>query len=171
MNKEQTIMNGPSMIEASDKRSIKKLVRSRGFDENGIYEFEENLNTSKEREPGNINNGFVTGHFDTGIDEPIILRKNDFLSASWRRICSSMGYPYNDANEIDCFIISKNGIRVEVDIKTPDEYDLESASKYLNITDAAIDTSSTGRYISDSVKITNSNMSKKDKGISEYLNS
>ena len=52
-----------------------------------------------------------------------------------------------------------------------DEYDLESASRHLNITDAAIDTSSTGRYISNSVKITNSNMSKKDKGISEYLNS
>lgn len=170
MNKEQAIMNGPNTIEASDERSIKKLVRSRGFDENGIYEFEENLNTSKEREPGNINNGFVTGHFNTDIDEPVILRKNDFLSASWRRICSSMGYPYNDANEIDCFIISKSGIRVEVDIKTPDEYDLESTSKYLNITDAT-DTNSTSHYTSDSVKLINSSMSEKDKGIKEYLNS
>lgn len=169
MSKEQVIMNGPKSVEESNERSIKKLVRSRGFDENGRYKFEENTsNPIKDRNPGNINNGFVTGYFDTNIDEDIILRKNDFLAASWRRICSCMGYPYNDANEIDAFIISENKIRVQIDIKTPDEYTIENSRSIFGETSIT----STGTVFFDNTTVTaENNASEKDKGIKEYLNS
>ena len=125
--KETVLMKGAAAIQQSEEKSIKKLMKSRGFDENGFYKFEEiESRAIPNREPGNINNGYVSGYFNTTIEEPVILRKNDFLTNSWKRICSCMGFPYNNSDEIDSFTITAEGVKVSICVKTPEEYKIKA---------------------------------------------
>ncbi len=125
--KETVLMKGAAAVPQSEEKSIKKLMRSRGFDENGFYKFEEiESRPITNREPGNINNGYVSGHFTTAIEEPIVLKRSEFLANSWKRICSCMGFPYNNSDEIDSFKITDDLITVFVDVKTPEEFNIEN---------------------------------------------
>lgn len=124
--KETVLMKGAAAVPQSEEKSIKKLMRSRGFDENGFYKFEEiESRPIGNREPGNINNEYVSGYFTTAIEEPIVLKRNEFLANSWKRICSCMGFPYNNSDEIDSFKITEDCITVFVDVKTPEEFNID----------------------------------------------
>lgn len=128
--KETVLMKGAAAIPQSEEKSIKKLMRSRGFDENGFYKFEEiESRPITNREPGNINNGYVSGYFTTAIEEPIVLKRSEFLANSWKRICSCMGFPYNNSDEIDSFKITDDLITVFVDVKTPEEFNIDKLKR------------------------------------------
>ena len=109
--------NVSSSQSVTISEEVKKVAKSRGFDENGSYRFEP---LKQGRESGTINNGRVVGMFEENSTQNIKLKKEDFDPISWKRICAAMGYKYNDSNEFKSFSIPKGvEVSVEVSMDTP----------------------------------------------------
>lgn len=132
INNEENLHSVIKKVDENEKlrmvtnKEIKLITKAHGFDPEGFYKFESNID--KKRDPNSpdvIYGGQVVGTFvfEIGNQDCVRLLREDFDDKAWKSICAAFGFKYNNIHDLNRFTIFKDRVDVGVCIDTPNYND------------------------------------------------
>ncbi len=102
------------------------IAMAHGFP-NGKFTFHPNKNKLPSIIPSNdISNGIVKGEYSCNIGNRVMkFSKDDYNPQAWKKICKTVGFKYNDPDDLDQITVNINSGRIDINvsIKTPEKMD------------------------------------------------